>query len=107
MKLIRYEVIYNNGEKTPVAEFQRDAAGKFKFEYLANFKYEFPGFNSDTKVHTSDTLWEQIAFRVPNLVRSENPNIPLEELLKSTKGKLVTDHFEFVLMSEDEKISKD
>lgn len=107
MKLIRYEVIYNNGEKTPVAKFQRDAAGKFKFEYLEDFKYEFPGFNSNTKVHTSDTLWAQIAFRVPNLVRSENPDIPLEELLQSTEGKLVTDHFAFVLMPEDKKIVQD
>ena len=65
------------------------------FEYLDNPKYEFPSFDIKTKKHTSDTLWEQIGFRVPNVIRNEHPNTPLEELLQYTNGKLITDHFEF------------
>jgi CRISPR/Cas system-associated protein Cas5 (RAMP superfamily) len=97
MKQIRYQVIYKNGQKTPIAEFQRDAQGKFVFEYLDNPKYEFPGFDVNVKKHTSDSLWEQIAFRVPNEIRYEHPGTPLEELLRETNGQLVTDHFEFQL----------
>ncbi len=100
MNPIRYQVIYKNGEKTPVAEFQRTAEGKFVFEYLENSKYEFPGFDKNTKKHTSDTLWEQIAFRVPNEIRYEHPGTPLEELLRNTNGQLVTDHFEFQFLPE-------
>jgi hypothetical protein len=102
MKPIRYKVIYRNGDKTPIAEFKRNEDGKFVFEYLDNPKYEFPGFDLDTKKYTSETLWEQIAFRIPNIERDEHPGIPLEELLQYTNGKLVTDHFEFVLMTEGE-----
>lgn len=98
MNPIRYQVIYKNGEKTPVAEFRRNTEGKFVFEYLDNPKYEFPGFDINTKKHTSDTLWEQIAFRVPNEIRYDNPITPLEELLSQTNGQLVTDHFEFQIL---------
>lgn len=98
MNRIRYQVIYKNGEKTAIAEFQRNAEGQFVFEYLDNPKYEFPGFDINTKKHTSDTLWEQIAFRVPNEIRYDNPNIPFEELLVHTNGQLVTDHFEFQIL---------
>jgi hypothetical protein len=101
MKTVRYQVIYKNGEKTPVAFFEKDAEGKFVFEYINNPKYEFPGFDKTTKSHLSDTLWEQIAFRVPNEIRYDNPNVPLEELLRLTDGKLVTDHFEFHLIPSE------
>jgi len=99
MTQLRYQVIYKNGEKTPVAEFQRNSEGKFVFEYLANPKYEFPGFDINTQKYTSDTLWEQIAFRVPNEIRYDHPGVPLEELLSLTNGQLVTDHFEFQLFT--------
>ena len=98
MSEIRYQIIYRNGDKIPIAEFSRNSESKFIFEYLDNPKYEFPGFDVSTKKHTSDTLWEQIGFRVPNVVRDENPNVPLEELLQKTNGKLITDHFEFHLV---------
>lgn len=95
MTSLKYQVIYKNGEKTPVAIFARDMNGKFTFEYFINSKYEFPGFDISIHKHTSDVLWEQIAFRVPNEVRYEFPDSPLEELLSHTNGKLITDHFEF------------
>ena len=99
MNLLRYQVVYKNGDKTRIAEFQRNVEGKFIFEYLDNPKYEFPGFDINTKRHTSDTLWEQIAFRVPNEIRYDHPGTPLEELLGLTNGQLVTDHFEFQLLA--------
>ncbi|MEK7617739.1 MAG: hypothetical protein AAB410_01200 [Patescibacteria group bacterium] len=95
---IHYQIIYRNGEKTPVADFLRNSDGRFIFEYLDNPKYEFPGFDIHTKKNFSDTLWEQIGFRVPNVVREEHPNTPLEELLQYTSGKLITDHFEFQII---------
>lgn len=100
MNTIKYQVIYKNGEKTPVAKFQRNAEGKFVFEYLDSPKYEFPGFDKNIKRHISDTLWEQIAFRVPNEIRYEHPTISFEELLSQTNGQLVTDHFEFLLIKQ-------
>ena len=100
MNPIRYRVIYKNGERTPVAQFQRNAEGKFVFEYFEEPKYEFPGFDRNTKNHSSNTLWEQIAFRVPNEIRYEYPDTPLEELLRYTNGQLVTDHFEFQFLEE-------
>jgi hypothetical protein len=103
MNSIRYQVIYKNGEKTPIAIFERNPEGNFYFEYVDNSKYEFPGFDVSIKKHTSDVLWEQIAFRVPNEIRYDHPNIPLEELLKYTNGQLVTDHFEFQFLPAEAK----
>ena len=96
MNPINYQVIYKNGEKTLVALFGRNAEGRFYFNYVDNPKYEFPGFDIHSKRHMSDTLWEQIAFRVSNEIRYDHPKVPLEELLKNTNGQLVTDHFEFL-----------
>jgi len=98
MNPIRYQIIYKNGEKTSVALFERNLQGRFYFEYVDNPKYEFPGFDVKSKKHMSDVLWEQIAFRVPNEIRYDHPNVPLEELLKYTNGQLITDHFEFLLL---------
>lgn len=97
MDELHYKVIYRNGDKMPIAELYRDSQGKYVFEYLDNAKYEFPGFDIKVKKHTSDVLWEQIGFRIPNIVRDEHPGVPLEELLRLTKGQLITDHFEFEL----------
>ena len=97
MNTLRYKVIYRNGGKIPaeIADFYRENSGDFVFEYRDKPKYEFPGFDLSTKRYNSDHLWEQISFRVPNNIRNQFPNVPLEELLKETGGKLVTDHFEF------------
>lgn len=97
MKTLNYKIIYRNGSVSDIATFLRVDSGKFIFEYVANPKYEFPGFPVSQKKYESDTLWEQISFRVPNILRKEHPNTPPEELLKLTSGKLVTDHFEFIL----------
>lgn len=97
MNTLHYKVIYRNGDKIPVeiADLYRENSGGFVFEYKEQPKYEFPGFDVSTKKYGSDHLWEQISFRVPNNIRNQFPNIPPEELLKETGGKLVTDHFEF------------
>ena len=96
---LHYNLIYINGDRIPVkiADFYRTNSGSFIFEYCENPKYAFPGFGLDKKRYESDILWEQISFRVPNHIRKQHPNIPVEELLKETKGKLITDHFEFLL----------
>ncbi len=100
MEALHYKILYRNGDRIgiEIADFYRTTEGKFVFEYVENPKYEFPGFDINTKKFESDHLWEQISFRVPNNIRNQNPNIPIEELLPQTEGKLVTDHFEFQLV---------
>ncbi len=97
MNILHYKVIYRNGNKIPVeiADFYRKNDGNFLFQYKDQPDYEFPGFDKLEKKYESDHLWEQISFRVSNNIRNQFPNIPPEELLKETGGKLVTDHFEF------------
>ncbi len=98
---LHYKVIYRNGDnKSPIeiADFWRTNEGKFIFQYYKNPAYEFPGFGLEKKKYESDNLWEHISFRVPNNIRKQNPQKPPEELLVLTKGKLVTDHFEFILI---------
>lgn len=97
---LHYKVIYRNGDRIPVeiANFYRTEDGKFVFEYCENPRYEFPGFDISKKRHENETLWDQIAFRVPNNIRNEKGGTPQEELLELTEGKLVTDHFEFQLV---------
>src|SRR3989344_1353843 len=98
MNSLKYQVVYRNGDRiaVPIAIFSRDNIGHFLFEYVENPRYEFPGFEILKKNFSSDILWEQIAFRVPNNIRNQKPGIPLEDLLVFTEGKLVTDHFEFL-----------
>ena len=97
MNPLHYTIIYRNGDRIAVeiADFHRTSDGHFIFEYKDQQKYEFPGFDILQKHFESDHLWEQISFRVPNTIRNQYPNIPPEELLRFTGGKLVTDHFEF------------
>lgn len=97
MSALHYKVIYRNGDRISVeiADFYRTDRGEFVFEYINEPKYEFPGFDKLKKKHESAQLWEQISFRVPNSIRNQFPDIPLEELLRKTGGKLVTDNFEF------------
>ena len=69
------------------------------------FNY-FPGFNYLDKEYTSNTLFANIATRLPNPSRPDYLEIlnsyNLEsdstkmEILKATKGRLLTDNFEFV-----------
>ena len=94
---LHYKVIYRNGDRIPVeiADFWRTETGEFVFAYLENAKYEFPGFDKANPIYKSNSLWEQISFRIPVALRTQFPNTPPEELLKNTEGKLVTDHFEF------------
>ncbi len=93
--------MYRNGDRVAVdiADLYRTEEGRFVFEYVQNPKYEFPGFDQSRSRHENNYLWEQISFRVPNNVRNQYPSMPSEELLKETEGKLVTDHFEFQLVS--------
>jgi hypothetical protein len=97
MNELNYKIIYRNGDRIPheIALLSRKEDGKFIFKYLEDAKYEFPGFPLTKKTYENDTLWEQISFRIPNVLRKQHPNTPAEELLKETEGKLVTDHFEF------------
>lgn len=98
MNELNYKIIYRNGDRIPheIALFSRNEDGKFVFKYLEGAKYEFPGFPLTKKIFENATLWEQISFRIPNVLRKQHPNTPPEELLKETEGKLVTDHFEFL-----------
>ncbi|MBI2057932.1 MAG: hypothetical protein HYT63_03035 [Candidatus Yanofskybacteria bacterium] len=97
---LHYKVIYKNGDRLDIADFRRTVSGNFIFEYKENPKYLFPGFSPNQKKYESNVLWEQIAFRVPNSIRNQFPSVPLEELLAKTSGRLVTDHFEFILTTE-------
>lgn len=96
MKNLHFDVIYKNGEATKVAEFKKTQDGVYIFEYVDNTTYEFPGFPKTQKIYQSDTLWEQISFRISNVVRKQYPDLAPEEILSYTHGRLVTDHFEFI-----------
>jgi hypothetical protein len=98
MTQLHYEVIYRNGDRkaNKFADFWRTEEGRFVFKYIDGSKYEFPGFSLSQQQHESDVLWEQIAIRVPNVVRDAYPSKPVEELLKETSGKIITDNFELV-----------
>lgn len=96
MQNLYFDVIYKNGATTKVAEFKKTPEGIYIFEYVGNTLYEFPGFPKTQMKYQSNSLWEQISFRVPNAVRNQYPTSTLEEILSYTHGKLVTDHFEFI-----------
>ena len=101
MNAIHYKVIYRNGGNIPIeiADFYRNDSGGFVFEYIDEPKHEFPGFSKSEKKYESSQLWEQISFRIPNNIRGQFPNVPLEELLQKTSGKLATDNLEFRLVN--------
>lgn len=101
MKSLHYKVVYRNGDRIAVeiADFYRTEEGHFIFEYVENPRHEFPGFSVTKKKYENDSLWEQVTFRIPNSLRNLHPDTRPEELLKETDGKLVTDHFEFQLIS--------
>lgn len=80
------------------------------------FSY-FPGFNDLSKIYTSDTLFTNVETRLPNPSRPDYLEIlnlyDLEtdsnqmEILRATKGRLLTDNFEFVSPFDRNKIEFD
>lgn len=80
------------------------------------FNY-FPGFKDINKVYNSDTLFANIETRLPNTARKDYLEIlnsyNLEkdstkiEILKATKGRLLTDNYEFVSAFDTKKIEFD
>lgn len=80
------------------------------------FNY-FPGFKDINKVYNSDTLFANIETRLPNTARKDYLEIlnsyNLEkdstkiEILKATKGRLLTDNYEFVPAFDTKKIEFD
>lgn len=77
----------------------------------------FPGFVDIHKTYKSDELFTNIETRLPNPNRPDyleilniynlNINSSKWEILKSTKGRLLTDGYEFVLPFNQEKIEFD
>ena len=97
---------------------------KFKFCYGDDFglaKEEglelFPGFGEPEKVYESDNLFVNVLARLPRTDRSDyldilnlyglNKGTSDWELLKATKGRLLTDNFEFVPAFDSSKIEFD
>lgn len=80
------------------------------------FNY-FPGFEDVHKEYTSSELFANIETRLPNSTRSDYLEIlntyGLEkdstklEILKATKGRLITDNYEFVPAFESTKVEFD
>lgn len=77
----------------------------------------FPGFEDIKKIYTSKELFTNISKRLPNKKRAdyleilnsynlENDSTDLE-ILKATKGRLLTDNYEFVLAFDASKIEFD
>ncbi|MDD3452694.1 MAG: HIRAN domain-containing protein [Bacilli bacterium] len=78
-----------------------------------DFKY-FPGFEDIKKIYESENLFANIKTRLPNIGRPDYLEIlncyNLEkdstemEILKATKGRLLTDNYEFVPVFDKRKI---
>lgn len=74
----------------------------------------FPGFLELNKVYNSTELFDTILSRLPNKNRKDyvdilksyglNENSDEMEILEKTKGRLLTDNFEFVPIFNEEKI---
>ena len=96
--------------------------GKYYFKYFQSeikdainkgFKF-FPGFENLSKTYESETLFSNIATRLPNINRPDYLEIlnsyNLEktstqmDILKATKGRLITDNYEFVQVFDKNKI---
>lgn len=97
----------------------------YTFEYVnpelndalkVGFKF-FPGFEDINKTYTSDKLFANIETRLPNKARKDYLEIlnsyNLEqdatelEILKATKGRLLTDNYEFVPAFDTNKVEFD
>ncbi len=98
---------------------------EYKFNYVnpelddarkAGYKY-FPGFEDLTKIYESQTLFPNILTRLPNETRPDYLEIlncyNLEkdsdnfEILKATRGRTITDNYEFVPAFDPAKIEFD
>ena len=99
-----------------------ECAGIFTFQYINpelddakkhGFEY-FPGFDVIDQIYTSDKLFSNISTRLPNLNRPDyleilnSYNLDKDstefDILKATKGRLVTDNYEFVPAFDKNKI---
>ncbi len=94
----------------------------YKFKYLNDEILEaqehgfhnFPGFNELKKCYKSEELFSNIDSRLPNLNRPDYLEIlnfydldstsTKMEILKRTKGRLLTDNFEFVPVFNSQKL---
>lgn len=83
----------------------------FRYNYtkkqLAEINFDFfPGFNNVEEIYNSETMFDTILNRLPNKTRPDymsilneyglNENSTEMEILEKTKGRLLTDTFEFV-----------
>lgn len=77
----------------------------------------FPGFEDIKKIYTSKELFASILNRLPNPSRTDynnilnsyglNENSSLIEILETTKGRLLTDNYEFVVAFNNKKLEFD
>mgnify|MGYP005780872841 CR=1 FL=1 len=77
----------------------------------------FPGFENLDKTYKSEKLFANVETRLPNSKRPDyleilniyglNKNSSLFEILKATKGRLITDNYEFVPVFDKDKIEFD
>ena len=98
---------------------------KYRFMYvnpelndakLDGFNY-FPGFEETNKIYESETLFTNIATRLPNASRKDyleilncyNLEKDADELkvLKATRGRIITDNYEFVPAFDPNKVEFD
>ncbi len=98
---------------------------KYFFEYInpelnearkVGFEY-FPGFDNISKIYESKELFANIETRLPNPKRADyleilnSYNLELSstkfEILTATKGRLITDNYEFIPAFDLEKIEFD
>ncbi len=101
---------YNNKYTFKYTNPELDEAIKVGFEY-------FPGFDSIDKTYKSDKLFPNIITRLPNPKRPDyleilnaynlNKDSNELEILKATKGRLITDNYEFVPSFDKNKIEFD
>lgn len=100
-------------------------AEKYTFQYVnpelddaleAGFFY-FPGFEDLNKKYVNDDLFLNVETRLPNSSRKDyleilntydlNKNASKLEILKATRGRLITDNYEFVPAFDASKIEFD
>ena len=98
---------------------------EYVFEYInpelkdakeAGFEY-FPGFDNTTQIYKSAELFANIETRLPNFKRPDyleilnaynlNKDSNKLEILRATKGRLITDNYEFVPSFDTNKIEFD
>lgn len=105
-----------------IGELSYEKKNKYHFKYInpelndaikEGFTY-FPGFNDLNKLYESDKLFANIDTRLPNSTRPDyleilnSHGLKIEsskmEILKKTRGRLLTDNFEFVPVFDKSKI---